>query len=275
MIRAILVPVVLILLGSTVAFSSDGQSYDYKYSLLPLESEQFDNEELSRWIRPVIPAVLDAKNTVVSTSDLRGVALVISEEEILVSTEVFLAIDLVGTVAETLDVDPTTLHMGAILVWDILPGGDSGTLSGETIPFVSLTFLRENHDIGFVKLSRHPRYSGAFPSPEEFPYPIFEGTLSPLQNVFVVGHHRTNKPELIMTFTVGTVRLVREDIARIQVSASKFDFGAPVFVLSDEGLFSLAGFIRWVRVESRIETEVEMLLLGSLDTLTINKGGEN
>lgn len=258
--KRILLVVALVLVFPVIVLAQSGSQHFSGYSFLPILDRQFDEEGLSQWIRPIVPVVLDSSNRIIATADIRGIAVVLSREEILVSAGPFLTSPSFKSAAQDHELDLDDLHLGALLIWDILEGGESGIFEGEIIPFVDEDNLGNVSDerMRLVRLSRSPIYSSAFPAPSEFPYPIFDGPLSPLQKVVVVGHWKTDKPELIMTFAAGTVRAVNDEVL-VQVSLSPYDWGAPAFVMDESGHFMMAGIVIGGKLRDKRETEAFML----------------
>src|SRR3989338_11481827 len=86
-------------------------------SFFALEDTELNEQTLTQWVRPVVPIVLDPNNEIVATAETRGVALVLSRDEILVSSAPFIVAPSLIRVAEYSGMQSSLLHVGAMIIW--------------------------------------------------------------------------------------------------------------------------------------------------------------
>lgn len=242
-------------------------------SLIRLEDKAFDEKALAKWVRPVIPVVLGPTNEIVATAEIRGVALILSRDEILVSSGPFIVAPSLISVAERMGERSELLHLGALLVWDVLPGGETGTLNAEIIPYVPEDSL--GNASSPLILARAQAHSADFPAPDQFPYKLIDRELCPFESLIAVGHWKTPKPELLMTFNEAKVRSVSGSTVLLDGSLTTHDWGAVVFGMRGDGTLGLVGVVREISLRKQRENEVLMVEIGKIRGLEPQSFKEN
>ena len=267
-VKVLLAGIAFIAVLYTVFFYLPAYGQDKSFcpqSFFALEDTKLDEQALAKWVRPVVPVVLDPNNEIVATAETRGVALVLSRDEILVSSAPFIVAPSLVRVAEYSGMKSSLLHVGAMIIWNVLPDGATGTLNAEIIPYIPLEELGTGANP--LVLSRSPVFSAKFPAPDKFPYALIDHELCAFESLVVVGHWKTLKPELIMTFNEAKVRSLGNDFVLLDGSLARNDWGAVVFGLRKDGTFGLVGVIRDINLKKRRESEIFMIEIGKINGL--------
>lgn len=196
---------------------SDGK-YDLTYQ--PLNFKKIDLTSLTQFVRPVVPALIDGRGNAVVAAQTRAIGI-LWDQYIITSAGLF----------DTLPPNPSSqLHLGAILIWDVLPGGLD--------EFETLEIVFTDKESGVALLQRSP--FSRFPlGPKEFPYKI-GNSLELKEFVALVGtghNHFRDRDITGLLLPTKPARLSvlpnRESRFGFIGSITHYDLGGPLFALRD------------------------------------------
>ena len=225
------------------------------YSYYPLELRGLD-PELTKWIRPIIPAKIGPNNEVIATEQIRGVGLICEKNGrsfVISSSGPFRVASGLSDLEKEMEI-----VLGAVLAWNTVSDGSSEriiepkeilhvvkTKTGE--PFIDI----EN---GLILLERiNP---GTLPVPEGCPFDIgYIDSLNGGHKLIAVGHTKGDAPELLMPYQLADVSMVSDktEIIHFIGSTSVHDWGSLMFYLED-GKPKLIGILTGAYIRDANET---------------------
>lgn len=225
------------------------------YSYYPLELRGLD-PELTKWIRPIIPAKIGPNNEVIATGQVRGVGLICEKDGrnfVISSSGPFIVVSPISEQEKS-----QGIVLGAVLAWNIVPDGSpEGIISPNEVLRVVKTKKGEpfiNREGGLVLLERVA--PGTLPVPEGCPFDIGDiDSLKGGHKLIIVGHTKGDAPELLMPYQLADVSMVSDKTKTIHFtgSTSLHDWGSPMFYLED-GKPKLIGIVTGAYIRAGNET---------------------